>query len=229
MRRSGAAYIYLSLDRQKKLELPLRTVNVYLSLGWGGLSGGVIMSDTRETILAVARARAQAHGYNGLNFRDLATDVGIKSASIHYHFPTKADLGIAVARRYWEDSSTALEALWAEYQDPIICLREYPLVFRKALENDNRMCMCGFMAAEYDDLPQAVKTEVKTFADVHVAWLTKVLSAADPGAGTDVVKQRAGAIFAAIGGAQLMARSRADVSVFDAIVEGYRGTGLIPV
>ena len=186
------------------------------------------MSDRRETILAVARARAQAHGYNGLNFRDLATDVGIKSASIHYHFPTKADLGAALAKRYWEDSGATLEALWAETQDPVNCLQQYPGVFRTALDNDNRMCMCGFMAAEYDDLPGAVKVEVKTFADVHVAWLTKVLSAADPSADADAVKQRARAIFAAIGGAQLMARSRADVCVFDEIVASYRASGLIP-
>jgi TetR/AcrR family transcriptional regulator, transcriptional repressor for nem operon len=191
--------------------------------------GGRMMADTREAILTAARTRAQAHGYGGLNFRDLATDVGIKSASIHYHFPTKADLGAAVAKRYWEDSGAALEALWVQVQNPVICLREYPGVFRKALENENRMCMCGFMAAEYDDLPEAVKAEVQTFADVHVAWLTKVLSAVDASADPDAVKRRARAIFAAIGGAQLMARSRADVSVFDTLVEIYRATGLIPV
>jgi TetR/AcrR family transcriptional regulator, transcriptional repressor for nem operon len=62
-----------------------------------------------------------------------------------------------------------------------------------------------------------------------VAWLTKVLSAVDASADPDAVKRRARAIFAAIGGAQLMARSRADVSVFDTLVEIYRATGLIPV
>jgi AcrR family transcriptional regulator len=77
-------------------------------------SGGRMMADTRETILRAARTRARAHGYGGLNFRDLATDVGIKSASIHYHFPTKADLGAAVAKRCWEDSGAALETLWAQ-------------------------------------------------------------------------------------------------------------------
>ncbi len=185
-----------------------------------------MMAQTREAILAVARTRAQAHGYNGLNFRDLATEVGIKSASIHYHFPSKADLGAALARRYWEDSGAELEALWAESPDPVRALRKYPAIFRKALENDNRMCMCGLMAAEYDDLPAAVKAEVMAFADVHVAWLTKVLSSA--GADADAVKERARAIFAAVGGAQLMARSRADISLFDAIIESYRGVGLIP-
>ena len=54
---------------------------------------------SKEAILAAARRTAQAHGYSGLNFRDLANEVGIKAASIYHHFPSKADLGAAVARR----------------------------------------------------------------------------------------------------------------------------------
>ena len=135
-------------------------------------------SSSKEAILAAARRTAQAHGYSGLNFRDLADEVGIKAASIHYHFPSKADLGAAVARRYWEDAAAALEALLAESADPLHGLRRYPDTFRKALERDNRMCLCSFMAAEYDDLPEPVKREVQAFADVNVAWLGRVLCAA---------------------------------------------------
>src|SRR3979411_854377 len=135
-------------------------------------------SSSKEAILAAARQTAQAHGYSGLNFRDLADEVGIKAASIYHHFPSKADLGAAVARRYWEDTAADLESMLAETSDPVHCLRQYPDVFRKSLESDNRMCLCSFMAAEYDDLPEAVKKEVQTFADVNVAWLSKVLSAA---------------------------------------------------
>ena len=104
--------------------------------------------------------------------------MGIKAASIYHHFPSKADLGAAVARRYWEDTAADLESMLAETSDPVHCLRQYPDVFRKSLESDNRMCLCSFMAAEYDDLPEAVKKEVQTFADVNVAWLSRVLSAA---------------------------------------------------
>jgi TetR/AcrR family transcriptional repressor of nem operon len=184
-------------------------------------------SSSREAILAAARRTAQAHGYGGLNFRDLADEVGIKAASIHYHFPSKADLGAAVARRYWEDTAAALESRLAETSDPVRCLKHYPDIFRKALESDNRMCLCSFMAAEYDDLPEAVKKEVQSFADVNVAWLSKVLSAAavvNPGES----EQRARAIFAAVAGAQLMARSRSDISLFDALIDSYRLAGLLP-
>ena len=132
-----------------------------------------MIENSREKILFAATKIAQAHGYNGLNFRDLAEDVGIKAASIYHHFPSKADLGVAVARRYWEDTAAQLESMLAEATDPVRCLRRYPDLFRKALESNNRMCLCSFMAAEHDDLPDAVKREVQAFADVNVAWLSK--------------------------------------------------------
>jgi TetR/AcrR family transcriptional repressor of nem operon len=182
---------------------------------------------SKETILAVARRTAQAHGYGGLNFRDLAEEVGIKAASIYYHFPSKADLGAAVARRYWEDTAAGLDAMLDETPDPGRCLGRYPEVFRKSLEAGNRMCLCSFMAAEYDDLPETVKQEVQTFADVNVAWLSRVLTAAGVVQGK-ASKQRARAIFAAVAGAQLMARSRSDLSLYDAIIDGYRMVGLLP-
>ena len=40
-------------------------------------------NDTRQTIMNAARATVQARGYNALSFRELAKEVGIKSASIH--------------------------------------------------------------------------------------------------------------------------------------------------
>ncbi|MGO4512629.1 TetR/AcrR family transcriptional regulator [Bradyrhizobium sp. 2TAF36] len=185
-----------------------------------------MIENAREAILVAARRTAQAHGYGGLNFRDIGAEVGIKAASIYHHFPGKAELGAAVAKRYWEDTAADLEALSTANRDPRKALRAYPGLFRRSLEQENRMCLCGFMAAEYDDLPDAVKTEVQTFADVNVAWLTRMLTAASVPASKR--ETRARAIFAAVGGAQLMARSRADLKLFDALIDSFRGSGLIP-
>lgn len=186
-------------------------------------------ANRRELILKAARQAAQARGYGGLNFRDLAEEVGIKSASVHYHFPGKADLGAAVARRYREDAAAGLEALARESGGPLDALRRYPMLFRAALENNNRMCLCSFMAAEYDDLPDAVKVEVQAFTDIHVVWLRDQLSRAGlAGDGGEGQEARARAIYAAIIGAQLMARSRCDAALYDSIIEGYRVAGLLP-
>ncbi|HEX4504233.1 MAG TPA: TetR/AcrR family transcriptional regulator [Alphaproteobacteria bacterium] len=180
----------------------------------------------REAILQAARRTAQAHGYGGLNFRDIGAEVGIKAASIYHHFPSKADLGAAVAKRYWEDTAAELDALFEATGNPAKALQAYPGLFRRSLEQDNRMCLCSFMAAEYDDLPDAVKTEVQAFADVNVAWLARMLAAASVPAGKCEAQARA--IFAAVAGAQLMARSRADLGLFDALIGSFREAGLIP-
>src|SRR5438270_7009473 len=121
--------------------------------------------NAREKILAAAKLVAQAHGYAGLNFRDLAQQVGITAASIYYHFPSKAELATAVAKRYWEDNVAYLESLLRNSAKPLDALRSYPETFRWALANDNRICLCSFMSAQFDDVPDEVRKEVQTFID----------------------------------------------------------------
>ena len=186
------------------------------------------MSKTsRDEILKAARLAAQAHGYTGLNIRGLADEVGIKAASIYYHFPGKAELGAAVAQRYWEETARDLEALRETEGDALKSLRRYPHIFRRSLENQNRLCMGSFMSAEYDDLPEPVIKEIQKFADVNVAWLNTQLQEAGIASAEDGEK-RARAIFSAVSGAQLMARSRNDIHLFDEIIEGYSQAGLLP-
>ena len=183
--------------------------------------------NAREAILEAAKGAAQTHGYSGINFRSIAEAVGIKNASIYYHFASKADLGAAVARRYREDTVSVLEALRGEHPDPIRCLQAYTSIFRTTLEDGNRLCLFSFMAAEHQDLPEEVKSEVLAFADVNVAWLTKVLS--DTGLGSiEVCERRARAIYTAVAGAQLIARTRFDIDLFDELVQSYQEAGLLP-
>lgn len=181
----------------------------------------------KEAILAAGRLSAQAHGYGGLNMRELATEVGIKAASIYHHFPSKADLAAAIAERYWQDAKTWLEEVADAEGDPKAALRKYPETFRMSLENGNRLCLGSFLGAEYDDLPEPVRRQVQTFADVNVAWLAERV--VDAGLADEKGSQaRARAIFAAVAGAQLLARSRSDISLFDAMIESYKEAGLLP-
>ncbi|WFS16750.1 TetR/AcrR family transcriptional regulator [Pseudomonas sp. 905_Psudmo1] len=180
--------------------------------------------NAREAILAAATTAAQLHGYSGINFRSIGETVGVKNASIYYHFASKADLGAAVAERYWRDTAEALRFIRDSNPDPLGCLRAYPSLFRRSLENGNRLCLASFMAAEYEDLPEEVEREVKAFADINVEWLTQVLVEA----GLENVERRAGAIYAAVAGAQLIARTRVDLKLFDELIDSYRESGLIP-
>jgi TetR/AcrR family transcriptional regulator, transcriptional repressor for nem operon len=186
------------------------------------------VTSAKEMILIEARRIAQAHGYNGMNFRELADRVGLKPASIYHHFASKADLGAAVAKRYWEDAAANLEEIHNQEEDPEASLRRYPEVFRRSLESENRLCLGSFMSAEHDDLPAPVMQEVQTFTDVNVAWLSRMLVEAGIVSTDAAAEARARAIFASIAGAQLMARSRSDIGLFDSLVGAYRDAGLLP-
>ena len=183
--------------------------------------------NAREAILMAAREAAMARGYGGINFRDLADTVGIKAASINYYFANKALLGEAVARRYWEDIARDLEAISADAQDPMVALQRYPEIFRASLERGNRICLSSFMATEYDELPPAVLKEVQAFADVNIAWLRRELVAAKVVKGKES-EARARAIYSAVAGAQIVARSRSNIALFNSIIDSYRAAGLMP-
>ncbi|TBY08149.1 TetR/AcrR family transcriptional regulator [Rhizobium laguerreae] len=185
-------------------------------------------TDMREAVMAAAKATVQSRGYNALSFRELAKEVGIKSASVHYHFPTKGDLGAALARRYTEEGAAFLAELLATSEDATWCMDRYTEIFRSALANDNRMCLCGIMSAELDDLPAEVRSEVDKFAAMNVGWLGNLLSRAKPTASEQDLREHAMAIFAAIEGAQLVARGCRDIGIYDRTIRAYRAAGLIP-
>lgn len=178
--------------------------------------------------MAVAKLMVQAHGYNALSFREIGKAIGVSSASIHHHFPTKGDLGAALASRYTDDGSEWLAKLLAESKDPHKCLTGYIAIFRAALSNENRMCLVGLMSAEYDDLPAEVRTQVDRFTDVNIEWLSEVLSFRKSKAAEHEIQHHALATFAAIEGAQLVARGRGDIATYDRAIDAYRASGLIP-
>jgi TetR/AcrR family transcriptional regulator, transcriptional repressor for nem operon len=183
-------------------------------------------SDTKDRIMAAARLTVQDRGYSGLSFRELAKDVGIKSASIHYYFASKGELGGALANRYTSDFAQYLDGLLGSGLDARTCLARYTDVFGNTLRNDNRMCLAGIMAAEHKELPEEVRVEVVKFGIMNEAWIASVLALSREG-DANAHERKARAIFAAVEGAQLVARSRGDVSVYDDIILTYRESGFI--
>jgi len=174
-------------------------------------------------ILDAAQRAIERLGYNGLSFREIAATVGIKSSSVHYHFPTKGDLGAAVARRYTDLLVAALDRHQA---DPAVAIETYVGLIRTQLHDGGRMCLCGMLAAEIDALPDEVQSEVRRFVGANVDWLSATF-ASQNGGDPEAFRARASAVFAALEGAMLIARGSGDIARFDAIVTEYQRTGLI--
>lgn len=140
------------------------------------MSGVANSSASRsEEILAVAQDFIQSRGYNGFSYRDIAAAIGIKSASIHYHFPTKGDLGRAVTARYTEKFSEQLQLIMGATDGARSRLEGYAALFRTTLIEYNLLCMCGMLAGDIETLPDMVKAEVARFFEVQQRWLTEVI------------------------------------------------------
>ena len=125
----------------------------------------------KEALLKAAEGRVRLGGYDNFSFRELANEVGIKSASVHYHFPTKADLGAELAHQYTNAFLAALgdpALIKAKGEDPI---NTYTSLFHNALLSDNKMCLCGLLGAQGDSLPDKVRIEVKRFFNENLSWL----------------------------------------------------------
>ena len=125
----------------------------------------------KEELLKAAEVKVRQGGYNNFSFREIATEVGIKSASVHYHFPTKADLGAELAHQYTNAFLGALgdvNDIKARGENPIDV---YTNIFRGALLTDDKMCLGGLLGAQNESLPERVQAEVKRFFAKNLTWL----------------------------------------------------------
>lgn len=129
----------------------------------------------REEILDVAEAMIRNAGFNAFSTRDVASAVGIKSASVHYHFPTKADIGAAVTERYTDRFLKQLGDPGRFKGDPREAVALYVNAFRETLVRDDKLCLCAVLGAEIGGLPLEVGGNTRTFFDRNLAWLKKAL------------------------------------------------------
>lgn len=134
--------------------------------------------NTRDKLMDRAEQYIRSGGFASFSFRDLANDLGIKSASVHYHFATKSELGEAVALRYNARFSEALKALSESSDSTSQLIKAYILMFHSAMKKNQRMCLCAVFSMERAVLTEEINHAVQSFYVLNVNWLTKVLSGA---------------------------------------------------
>src|ERR1700749_2593189 len=141
---------------------------------------------TASRILDVAEHLARARGLNGFSYADIAAELRITKAALHYHFASKADLGEALIARYATRFNAALDALKEDSEGGMgrwvggggtgagAKLAAHARLYQRVL-TDRRMCLCGMLAAEYQTLPQPMRDAVISFFDHNEEWLAGVL------------------------------------------------------
>jgi TetR/AcrR family transcriptional repressor of nem operon len=186
--------------------------------------------DTATRILDSAESLVQIRGFNGFSYADVAGELSLTTASLHYHFPGKAELGRALIARYAERFDAALAGIDGEGGEAPAKLRAYARLYADVLR-DHRMCLCGMLAAEYQTLPAPMRDAVIGFFDENETWVERVLAQGrDAGALAFEGSPREAAqlIVSALEGAMLVARPYGDVERFvtaaDRLLAGFAQT-----
>lgn len=175
-------------------------------------------TDTAAGILDVAERLVQVRGFNGFSYADVASELGVTTAALHYHFAGKAELGEALIRRYAARFAAALAEIDARGTDAPAKLDAYASLYLDVLR-DERMCLCGMLAADYQTLPQPMRDAVVRFFDDNEAWLGRVLQqgqAAGTLRVTGSAEEAAQTIVGGLEGAMLVARPYGGTARFEA-------------
>jgi TetR/AcrR family transcriptional repressor of nem operon len=158
----------------------------------------------------LAEARFREGGYAGFSFRDLAAELGIKSASVHHHFPTKAMMAAAVARRYGQRFLDSVARPPDAANDDAVAV--YRSAFRAALARDGKMCLCGVLGAEAGALSPEVADEIKSFFRRCIDDLSARI-------GGPAAESQAFHVMATLEGGMMLARAYRSIEPFDHAVE----------
>ncbi|BDU26869.1 TetR/AcrR family transcriptional regulator [Flavobacterium sp. GSB-24] len=127
---------------------------------------------TRESIIEKADQLIRDKGYNAFSFKDISNDIGIKTASIHYHFPTKSNLGVATIKEHIERVEILKEKVANE--SPLTKLQAF-LEVQAKIKKENKVCIVGSLATDLNTLDDSIKTELQQFAQLVITWLTAIL------------------------------------------------------
>ena len=134
------------------------------------------MGDTRNALLTAAEHLVRTRGYSGFSYADLAEQVGIRKASIHHHFPAKADLCLALVEDYAARVGEALAAIEARHDGAMARLKAYGAVYVEGARKQ-QLCRGGMMASDASSLPPQVRDATQRFIEAQLTWLSRVIRA----------------------------------------------------
>jgi len=188
----------------------------------GNAGRGPAQAPTSVRVLDAAERLVQVRGFNGFSYADIAAEMHMTKASLHYHFATKADLGEALITRYAARFFAALDAADTDGTSAPAKLSAYAKLYADVL-SQQRMCLCGMLAAEYPTLPGPMQSAVLEFFDHNEDWLQAVLEQGRSEGSlefTGPARDTARMIISGLEGAMLVTRPYGDAGRFKVAADG---------
>lgn len=178
-------------------------------------------TDTKTALLNSAERAARRRGFDGFSYADLSVAVGIRKASIHHHFPTKAALSVALMERYYNNLKVVCEEIDVSHETGSARLAALIDRYKSALDGGKSLCLCVSFSTSRDSLPTEVIAQIGRFREMMIAWTETVFEAGKNDGSisrvTDPAVEAAAAI-PLLEGAQLAARVEENPALFDSAV-----------
>ncbi|MEP1586121.1 MAG: TetR/AcrR family transcriptional regulator [Tateyamaria sp.] len=174
--------------------------------------------DTKTALLNSAENAARRLGFDGFSYADLAQDVGIRKASIHHHFPSKATLAVAVMQRYHTNFQEICAKIDASNDTGGAQLADLIQQYKTGSDDGKRICLCASFSASRDSLPAEVIEEISQFRAMVVKWMTAAFEKGRADGSISGVTHpafEAASAMSLMEGAQLAARAEENPTLFE--------------
>lgn len=128
--------------------------------------------NTRDKIIEVADTLLRTNGYNDFSYKDISAIIGIKTASIHYHFPTKTDLGIAIIQAHADRLQQDTAKLRSRV--PLERLERFIQYYYK-LSGAGQVCVVGAFASDLGAVDENIRLKLNDFMQQTANWIREIL------------------------------------------------------
>ena len=131
------------------------------------------MSEMRDELLRHAENLVRRRGYSGFSYADVSERVGIRKASIHYHFPTKEIMVSTVLDSYRQRYKNALTRIEAHSDNALDRIDAYGRLYLTGVDK-GLGCLCAALTAELEILPEELRAGTEAFFRAPLEWVQKV-------------------------------------------------------
>lgn len=131
---------------------------------------------TRLKILELAQDLLRAHGYKGFSYSHIAQKLGVKNAAIHYHFPSKEDLGVDLINRERRRFAKWIARKEIRELDAWGQLEWFLSIYEHYSQGGTRVCYLGALESSFGDLPSSIQSEARALHAEMLEWLTTLLA-----------------------------------------------------
>lgn len=132
-------------------------------------------TNTKRAILDLAESLLLDKGFNGFSYAHIASELGVKNAAIHYHFPSKEDLGCAVVQRYRDRFQLWVNNARVKDLSPQEKLDWFFSIYANLRADQGKVCLGGSLETEFNSIPVSLRQQTEALTNELLSWLASTL------------------------------------------------------